>query len=132
MDEILAYLKANPTYFLATVDAEGNPQVRPFGTAALFEGKIYIQTGRKKAVSAEMLAHPRIAICDMGKGGTWLRIEADAVEDDRVEAQQAVLDDYPALQKMYAAGDGNTQVFYLKNVKATISSFTAEPKTFEF
>lgn len=132
MDEILAYLKANPTYFLATVDAEGNPQVRPFGTAALFEGKIYIQTGRKKAVSAEMLAYPRIAICDMGKGGTWLRIEADAVEDDRVEAQQAVLNDYPGLQKMYAAGDGNTQVFYLKNAKATISSFTAEPKTFEF
>ena len=25
MDEVLAYLKKNPTYFLATVDAEGNP-----------------------------------------------------------------------------------------------------------
>ncbi len=132
MDEILAYLKANLTYFLATVDAEGNPQVRPFGTATLFEGKLYIQTGRKKAVSAEMLAHPRVAICDMGKDGTWLRIEADAIEDERVEAQQAVLDEYPGLQKMYAAGDGNTQVFYLANAKATISSFTAEPRTFEF
>ncbi len=132
MDEILAYLKANPTYFLATVDTEGNPQVRPFGTATLFEGKLYIQTGRKKAVSAEMLARPRVAICDMGKGGTWLRIEADAIEDERVEAQQAVLDEYPGLQKMYAAGDGNTQVFYLANAKATISSFTAEPRTFEF
>ena len=38
MDEVLAYLKANPTYFLATVDEKGDPQVRPFGTIAKFEG----------------------------------------------------------------------------------------------
>lgn len=132
MDEVLAYLKANPTYFLATVDAKGNPQVRPFGTATLFEGKLYIETGKVKAVSKEMMAHSRIAICDMGSDGTWLRLEADAIEDDRVEARQAVLDDYPELTSMYAADDGNCQVFYLENVKATISSFTAEPKVFEF
>lgn len=132
MDEVLAYLKANPTYFLATTDAEGNPQVRPFGTATLFEGRIYFQTGKVKAVSRELMAHPRCAICDMGKDGTWLRIEADAVEDDRDEARQAVLDDNPSLKKMYAADDGNTQVFYLANAHATISSFTAEPKSFEF
>lgn len=131
MDEVLAYLKAHPTYFLATTDADGNPQVRPFGTAALVDGKIYIQTGKKKAVSREMLAHKRIAICDMGKGD-WLRLEADAIEDDRLEARQAVLDQYPSLSKMYAADDGNCQVFYLENCHATISSFSAEPKEFDF
>ena len=46
MNQILEFLKKNPTYFLATVDAEGNPQVRPFGTIAEFEGNLYIQTGR--------------------------------------------------------------------------------------
>ena len=132
MDEVLAYLKKNPTYFLATVDEEGNPQVRPFGTIAKFEGRLYIQTGKAKAVSRQMHAHPRIAICAADTEGGWLRIEADAVEDDRVEARQAVLDEYPDLQGMYAADDGNCEVFALENATATFCSFTAEPRTVTF
>ena len=109
MDEVLAYLKANPTYFLATVDEAGNPQVRPFGTIAKFEGKLYIQTGKVKAVSYQMLAH--------------------AVLDDRLEAREAVLAEYPELQPLYAADDGNCEVFALENVTATFCSFTADPYT---
>ena len=90
MDEVLAYLKENPTYFLATVDADGNPQVRPFGTIAKFEGKLYIQTGKVKPVSDQMIAHPRVAISAVDTKGGWLRLEADAVLDDRVEAREAV------------------------------------------
>lgn len=132
MDEVLAYLKKNPTYFLATVDENGNPQVRPFGTIAQFQGKLYIQTGKKKAVSRQMHAHPRIEICAVGDDGSWLRLAADAREDDRVEARQAVLDEYPSLQDMYAADDGNCEVFYLENATATFCSFTADPKTVTF
>lgn len=132
MDEVLAYLKKNKTYFLATVDAGGNPQVRPFGTIAKFEGRLYIQTGKVKPVSDQMLAHPRVAICAMGDDGSWLRIEADAVVDDRVEARQAVLDEHPELAGMYAADDGNCEVFALENATATFSSFTAEPHTVTF
>lgn len=132
MDDVLAFLKKNPTYFLATVDEEGNPQVRPFGTIAKFEGRLYIQTGKVKAVSRQMHAHPRIAICAADAEGGWLRIEADAVEDDRVEARQAVLDEYPDLQGMYAADDGNCEVFALENATATFCSFTAEPRAVTF
>lgn len=132
MDEILAYLKKNPTYFLATVDEQGNPQVRPFGTIAQFEGRLYIQTGKVKAVSHQMLAHPCIAISAVDDEGGWLRIEADAVLDDRLEARQAVLDEYPSLQSMYAADDGNCEVFALENGTATFCSFTAEPHTVTF
>ncbi len=132
MDEVLTYLKKNPTYFLATVDAEGNPQVRPFGTIAKFEGKLYIQTGKVKPVSDQMLAHPRIAISAVDAEGGWLRLAADAVLDDRLEARQAVLGEYPELQSMYAADDGNCEVFALENVTATFCSFTAEPKTVTF
>ena len=129
MDEVLAYLKANPTYFLATVDEAGNPQVRPFGTIAKFEGRLYIQTGRVKPVSEQMLAHPRVAICAMGEDGSWLRVEADAVLDDRLEARQAVLDAHPELAGMYAADDGNCEVFALEHATATFSSFTKDPYT---
>ena len=127
MDEVLAYLKKNKTYFLATVDAAGNPQVRPFGTIAKFEGRLYIQTGKVKPVSDQMLAHPRVAICAMGADGSWLRIEADAVLDDRLEAREAVLAEYPELQPMYAADDGNCEVFALENGIATFCSFTKDP-----
>ena len=91
MDDVLSYLKASSTYYLATVDEAGNPQVRPFGTIAKFEGRLYVQTGRVKPVFEQMLAHPRVAICAMGEDGSWLRIEADAVLDDRLEAREAVL-----------------------------------------
>ena len=33
---------------------------------------------------------------------------------------------------LYAADDGNTEVFYLKDATATFSSFTAAPETVEF
>ena len=133
MDEVLAFLKKNPTYFIATVDADGNPQVRPFGTATMFEGKIYFQTGNVKDCFKQMKEHPRIAICDFdAEAGTWLRIEADAVQDDRIEARQAVLDEYPSLQNRYAADDGNCEVLYLENVTATFCSFTSEPRTVTF
>lgn len=132
MDEILTYLKTNPTYFLATVDEVGNPQVRPFGTIAKFEGRLYFQTGKAKAVSRQILAHPRIAICATDNAGGWLRVEADAVLDDRLEARRAVLAEYPDLQGMYAADDGNCEVFALENATATFSSFTSGPRSITF
>lgn len=52
--------------------------------------------------------------------------------DDRVEARQAVLDEHPELAGMYAADDGNCEVFALENATATFSSFTAEPHTVTF
>ena len=132
MDEVLDYLRRAKTYYLATVDDAGNPQVRPFGTIAKYEGRLYIQTGKVKPVSDQMLAHPRIAICAMADDGSWLRLEADAVVDNRACAQQAVLDEHPELAGMYAAGDGNCEVFALENATATFSTFSAEPHTVTF
>ena len=66
------------------------------------------------------------------KGGEWIRVAGELVEDDRAEARQSMLDAYPELKKMYAADDGNTEVFYFKNGVATISSFTHEPKVIKF
>lgn len=130
MDEILAFLKKAGTYYLAT-DDNGQPRVRPFGTATLYDGRIYIQTGKKKSVSMQMHANPRIEICAF-LDGDWLRIQAEAVEDDRREVRKAVLDEYPELRAMYNEDDGNTEVFYLKNATAVFSSFTKPARTVVF
>lgn len=133
MDEVLAYLKQNATYFLATVDAEGNPQVRPFGTVTKFEDKLYIQTGNVKNVFKEMAEHPRIAISTMGdNGASWLRLTADATPDDRNEARAALLAEYPGLQSRYAPDDGNCEVLALDHVTASFCSFTSDPRTVTF
>ncbi len=131
MEEVYEFLKNAGTWYLATVDEEGNPQVRPFGAQNIFEGKLYIQTGLKKKVAKQMLAHPRIAITGMYQG-KWIHLNADAIYDERIEAQQAMLDANPSLKKMYKAGDGNTAVFWLKNAQAEICSFTESPVTITF
>ncbi|MDR1456216.1 MAG: pyridoxamine 5'-phosphate oxidase family protein [Tannerella sp.] len=129
MEEILDFLKKSESYFLATGDGD-QPRVRPFGTATLFEDRLYIQTGKVKSVFRQLKANPKIEICAMA-GNQWMRLEAEAVEDDRPEARQHMLDAYPLLRSIYAADDGNATVFYLKIAAATISSLTEAPRTIE-
>jgi uncharacterized pyridoxamine 5'-phosphate oxidase family protein len=130
MEQVAAFLKEAGTYYLATTEGD-QPRVRPFGTAHVFEDRLYIQTGRVKEVSKQLLVNPKAEICAFHKG-RWIRIAGELIEDDRNEARQSMLDAYPSLQNRYAADDGNTQVFYFRNATATISSFTEEPVTITF
>ena len=130
MERVEKFLKEAGTYYLATVEGD-QPRVRPFGTVNIFEGKLYIQTGKSKNVSKQIHANPKVEICAC-KGPEWLRVACTLVEDDRVEARQSMLDAYPSLQGMYSADDGNTEVFYLKDATAVFSSFTSAPETVTF
>ncbi len=130
MERVVNFLKEAGTYYLATVDGD-QPRVRPFGTVNVFEGKIYIQTGKVKDVSKQLIANPKAEICAM-KGDEWIRIACTFVEDDRIEPKKAMLEAYPHLQAMYKAEDDNTQVLYIKDATATISSFTKAPETITF
>lgn len=130
MDKVLKFLKDAETYYLATVE-DDQPRVRPFGTAHVFEGKLYIQTGKVKDVSKQLHQNPKAEICAF-KNGEWLRVSGKLIEDDRNEARQSMLDAYPSLQKIYKADDGNTKVFYFKNATAIFSSFTHEPQIIKF
>ena len=130
MERVCKFLKDAGVYYLATVEGD-QPRVRPFGTANIFEGKLYIQTGKVKPCAKQMAANPKVEICAF-KDGAWIRITGDLVEDDRVEARKSMLDAYPNLRRMYDENDGNTQVLYFKNATATISSFAAAPEVIEF
>ncbi len=129
-EDVLRFLKEAGTYYLATLDGT-QPRVRPFGTINEFEGKLYIQTGKKKSVSLQIHKNPKIEICAF-KDGVWLRVAADAVEDDRREARKSMLDAYPELRNMYDEDDGNTEVFALENATAVFSSFTAPDESLTF
>lgn len=130
MEEVYEFLKACGTYYLATMDGD-SPRVRPFGTVDVFEGKLYIQTGKVKPVSKQLHTNPNAEICAF-KDGSWIRVRGKLLEDDRREARKHMLDAYPNLRGMYSEDDGNTEVFCFAEATATISSFTAEPRVIKF
>ena len=130
MHEVFEFLKAAGTYYLATMDGD-QPRVRPFGTIDLCEDRLYIQTGKVKDVANQLKANPKIEISAM-LDGRWIRLEAEAILDENIDAQVHMLDNYPSLKSMYTPGDGNTEVYFLQNITAAICSFTAEPEVYQF
>ena len=129
MEKILNFLRNAGVYYLATAEND-QPRVRPFGTANIFEGKLYIQTGRVKPVSKQIYENNKVELCAF-RDGTWLRLAGELAEDERFEAKKSMLDAYPELRAMYDENDGNTQVFYFKTGRAVFSSFTKEPEVIE-
>ena len=130
MKEVYEFLKKCGTYYLATVEGD-QPRVRPFGTVDIFEGKLYIQTGKVKEVSKQLQANPKAEICAY-EDGKWLIVSGKLIRYDRVEAKKHMLDNYPELQSMYSADDDNTEVLYFEDATATFYSFTEEPKVIKF
>lgn len=132
LEELYTFLKKDaPTYYLATMDGD-QPRVRPFGTIDLFEGKLYIQTGKSKDVYKQIMANPKVEICACA-GTDWWRITGTLVADDRVEAKKHMLDDYPSLRAMYDENDNNTIVLYFDHAVANFSSLAGkEPDSIEW
>lgn len=130
MKEVYDFLKECGTYYLATVDGD-KPRVRPFGTVDIFEGKLYIQTGKVKPTSRQIRLNPNVEICAF-KDGRWLRLSGKLVSDDRREAKKHMLDNYPELRGMYSEDDDNTEVLFFENATATFYSFGKPPVTVTF
>ena len=129
MEKIYEFIKRCGTYYLATLDGD-QPRVRPFGTIDIFEGKLYIQTGKGKDVFKQANGAKVELSCFDGE--RWLRLAGTLVDDDNVAAKKHMLDNYPNLRAMYDENDPNTAVLYFKDAKATFASFTAAPETIEF
>ena len=130
MEKVCKFLKDAGVYYLATVEGD-QPRVRPFGTAHIFEGKLYIQTGKIKPTSRQIAENPKAEICAFCEGA-WIRVACELIEDDRLEPKKSMLDAYPNLRGMYDENDGNTQVFYMKNATATFCAFGKEPEIVKF
>lgn len=130
MQEVYEFLKKCQVFFLATEEGS-QPRVRPFGAVNIYGGKLYLLTGKIKEVSKQIAANPRVELCACS-GGDWLRVAATLVEDNSFEAQESMLDAYPSMRPQYLAGDGNTQVLFMKDAVAVFYSLTGEPRTVTF
>ena len=130
MQDVYEFLIDAGTYYLATVE-EDQPRVRPFGTIDMFEGKLYIQTGKSKSVSKQIQANPKVELCAFHKG-RWLRLAGKLVRDDRREAKVHMLNAYPGLKNRYSPDDDNTEVLFFEDATATICSFGQPDQVFKF
>ena len=129
INDVVKFLDEAQTYYLATMDGD-QPRVRPFGTALLYDGKLYIQTGKVKDVSKQLAVNPKAEICAF-KDGKWVRISGELINDDSDDIKVAMLEKMPVLKNMYSVDDGNMQMLYFKNAKAAFSSFTAPTETID-
>lgn len=130
LKKVCDFLDEAQTYYLATIDGD-QPRCRPFGTILMYNGKLYIQTGKKKSVSKQIATNPKVELCAF-KDGKWLRVAGELVNDDDRNVKTAMLEKMPSLRTMYNEDDGNMQMLYFKNAKATISSFTEPQETITF
>ena len=130
VERVCQFLDEAKTYYLATVEGD-QPRVRPFGTALVWEGRLYIQTGKVKDVSRQLAANPKAEICAF-HNGTWLRVSGELINDDRREVKVAMLEKFSSFKAMYSPDDDNTQVLYFRSAPATFASFTAAPETLSF
>lgn len=130
IQKLYDFLSKAGTYYLATTDGD-QPRVRPFGTALLFEDKIYILTSKSKEVSKQIGSNPKFEISAMDSPERWIRVSGVLKRDNRLEVHDAMLEKYPHLKNSYTAGDENTNTLYLDEIKAVIYSFTTEPEVLD-
>ena len=130
IEKVCAFLEKTKTYYLATVEGD-QPRVRPFGTVLVYDGRLYIQTGKVKPVSKQLHANPKAEICGF-MDGQWIRVSGKLIADERIEAKKHMLDDYPQLRGMYNENDDNTEVLYFEDAVAVFSSFGGAPREVRF
>ena len=107
-EEIMEFLKENPTFYLATVDGY-LPRVRPIGFA--------------------MWYNTNLEICAANDRGEWLRVQGTANFDNSPEAQAAAFQVMPQLADMYNEETGNKLgIIYLDHLSAKLFSMSGAVK----
>ena len=73
-EEIMEFLKENPTFYLATVEGY-LPRVRPIGFAMWYNDHLCIGLGKHKAAYKQLLDNTNLEICAANDRGEWMRIQ---------------------------------------------------------
>ncbi len=132
IEQVQSFLKECGYYQIATCEGD-QPRVRPFGVAEIIDAKLYIMTGKSKKVFKQMKSNPKFEICAVSKtGAEWIRIEGKLVIDEDTKTKEKILELNPGLKSMYSATDNNMAILYIKDGKATISSFGGQDKCLDF
>ena len=133
MREVLDFLAANTTVFLATSD-QGEPRVRPFQFQFESKGRLWFCTARTKEVYRQLRQNPALEISCTAKDMTTLRLKGEAVMDDDMSVKERIIKENPMVRGIYGAADNpDFAVFSIDRGTAFMFDFSgALPKSFTF
>ena len=127
-EEIMQFLKDNPTFYLATVDGY-LPRVRPLGFAMRYNGHLCLGIGKHKAAYKQLLDNTNLELCACNDRGEWLRIQGTANFDNTPEAQEAAFLQMPQLADIYNEESGlKLGIVYLDHLSAKLFSMSGTVK----
>jgi len=121
MQEIYDFLDKAGAYHIATVDAEGKPHVRPFGSKMIQDGKFYVSCSLPKKVYDQLSGQKHCEISACGEGMNWVRISATAREVTGAEKEKVYANSmYAAPGSRLPRAIGEVAFFALEDETATI------------
>jgi len=115
--KLLLAAKERPVAFLATVNQQGQPRVRPLNLMVTPKG-FYLATSRKSRKVAELAVHQAVecvTIFPTEDGTGYLRIAGEAVEVRGAEKKRAVEEtQYPVKKYWKGVSDPDLAVFRIE------------------
>ena len=127
-EEIMNFLKENPTFYLATVDGY-LPRVRPLGFAMWYKGHLCLAIGKHKAAYKQLLDNTNLELCAANDRGEWLRVQGTANFDNTPPAVQEAFNVMPQLADMYNDESGlKLGIVYLDHLSAKLFSMSGVVK----
>ena len=131
LQEIKDYLAECKVFYLATVDGD-NARVRPFGVSEIYNGRLYLMSGKSKDVFKQLVKNPNFELsATKANGAEWIRVSGKLVNDDDVVMKQYILDQNPELKQLYHADD-NMAAMYITEGEARFFSFNEPERRVKF
>lgn len=131
LQEIKDYLAECKVFYLATVDGD-NARVRPFGVSEIYNGRLYLMSGKSKDVFKQLVKNPNFELsATKANGAEWIRVSGKLVNDDDVVMKQYLLDQNPELKQLYQADD-NMAAMYITEGEARFFSFNEPERRVKF
>ena len=118
---------------LATIDQNGNPDIRGFEWQGVIDDKIVLITSNNKNVFKQIQANSNVAFFAMSDKG-MVRVYGKAVQVvDEQLVQKVHANCAETVKQFYPTPkDNGFAVLQLTNGKATVASYGVEPQTVKF
>lgn len=127
MEEILKFLKENPSGALATID-NGKPRVRPWGFMFEENGRFYFCTANTKNVYTQLKKNPYIEFTATSKDMVTVRLSGKITFTNDMNIKEKILETDPGVKSIYKSADNPIfEAFYVEHGDINVSDFSGNP-----
>lgn len=133
MRDVIKFLQANSTGFLATID-EGKPRVRPFQFMLEEDGKLFFCSNNTKDVFKQLKANPYVEFSSFSPKLAWLRLSGEVQFSNNLRIKKKIMEVNPLVRSIYHSADNPIfEIFYIEHGTVVLSDFSGQsPKRIDF